>query len=223
MNVYFISGMCVNCKVFDDIKLPAGYEKKYIEWHIPKGDETLDEYVQIIAKSINRNEPFIIIGYSLGGIIMQEINKFLQPEKNILISSIKSKEEIPTLFRFAKLTRIPKNLPKQLYLENKTLSNLFSRLVYNMSKEEVAKYVTYTSSNYMKWATTQITSWVPTIKCKSLYHIHGTCDQIFPFKLVKNTFSIEGGDHLMVIKKAAEINKIISKLLLNSEEYKPCQ
>lgn len=42
--VYFVSGMCNPCSVFDNIVLPEGYEKVYIEWLIPKEDELLEAY-----------------------------------------------------------------------------------------------------------------------------------------------------------------------------------
>ena len=214
MKVYFLSGMCVNCKVFDKITLPAGYEKQYIEWHIPKDDETLEEYTRAMANNIDTNQPFILVGYSLGGIIMQEMNKFLNPEKNILISSMKSIDEIPPLFRIARKTRITKHLPKQLYITNKSISNLFTRLVYNMPIDDIEKCVTYTSPEYMKWASYQITHWEPTIKIDNLYHIHGTKDQVFPYKQIQNAFFIEDGDHLMVMKKAEEITKILNEIIL---------
>jgi hypothetical protein len=92
MKVYFISGMCVNCKVFDSIILPDGYEKHYIEWNIPEGSETIEEYAFKLAERIDQSQPFIIIGYSLGGIVMQEMNKFLRPEKNILIYQKQDRE-----------------------------------------------------------------------------------------------------------------------------------
>ncbi len=216
MNVYFISGMCVNCQVFDGIELPSGFQKKYIEWRMPTGEETLLEYAQIMAEEIDRELPFILVGYSLGGVVMQEINRFLSPVKNILISSIKSKEEIPYLFRVAKASHIPEYIPKELYVTNKSLSSLFIRLVYNMSGEEVLKYVSYTSPAYMKWATCQITNWQPKMECDNLYHIHGTKDQIFPYRLVKDLYvTIEGGDHLMVMKRPADVGQAISRILLS--------
>ena len=214
MKVYFLPGMCVNCKVFDKIELPAGYEKQYIEWHIPKSNETLAEYVQEMAKSIDRNKPFILVGYSLGGVIMQEMNKFLKPEKNILISSMKNADEIPPLFRVAKKTHITQHLPIQLYFVNKTLLNLFTHLVFDMPVEDVEQCVTYTAPEYMKWASYQITHWKPTIKIKNLYHIHGTNDQIFPYKQMQNVYTIEDGDHLMIMKKPEEVNRILREIIL---------
>jgi thioesterase domain-containing protein len=214
MKVYFLSGMCVNCKVFNEIKLPAGYEKHYIEWQIPEENETLDEYTHAMAKEIDISQAFILIGYSLGGIIMQEMNKFLKPEINILISSMKSEEEIPPLFRIARKTRIIKHVPKRLYAVNKSISNLFTHLVYDMPIDHIEECVTYTSPEYMKWTTYQITNWKPTIEINNLYHIHGTKDQVFPYRQIQNVYTIEDGDHLMVMKKAEEVNKIINEIIL---------
>jgi pimeloyl-ACP methyl ester carboxylesterase len=212
MKVYFLSGICVNCKVFDPIILPEGYEKVYIEWLLPK-EETWEEYARKMAEAIDLREPFILIGYSMGGTIAQEMNTFLQPEKTIIISSIKAVEEIPPLFRVVKKTRMNKLLPQQLYKINKKISDLFAHWVFDMNDKEIADYVAYTSPEYMKWTTYQITEWEPKCRCKNLYHIHGTKDQVFPFSPLQNVIPVEGGDHIMIIRKAEEVNRIINRIL----------
>lgn len=214
MKVYFLPGMCVNCRIFDKITLPEGYEKIYIEWIMPE-EETLNEYAHKMAESIDVSEPFILAGYSMGGIIMQEMNRFLKPEKNILISSIKTREEIPPLFRIAKRSHITKNIPQPLYRTNKKVSNLFAHLVFSMNDEEIEECIAYTSAPYMKWTTYQITEWEPQEKCCNLYHIHGTRDQIFPFRQIKDVFEIEDGDHIMILRKSEEVNRIITRILLS--------
>lgn len=93
ITVYFISGMCYNCKVFDKLRLPKGYKKAYIEWFIPSPDESLSEYAHKMAKTIDTSRPFILIGYSFGAVIMQEMTLFLKPEKCVIISSFKSKRK----------------------------------------------------------------------------------------------------------------------------------
>lgn len=57
INVYFISGMCYNCSVFDKIVLPEGYKKKYIEWYVPIPGQSLREYVSVMAKEIDTSSP----------------------------------------------------------------------------------------------------------------------------------------------------------------------
>lgn len=217
-NVYFISGMCYNCSVFDKLKLPKGFKKKYIEWHIPCQDETLEQYSRAMASAIDTTKPFVLVGYSFGAVIMQEMNKFLNPVKCIIISSFKSEEEIPMLFRAVKRTNLAERIPMRIYSSTEFVTNAFNQLVYNMPTSELARYMTYLDPIYVKWAVKQITGWTPSNKCKHLYHIHGTIDQIFPYELIHNAFPVEDGDHLMVIKKADVVSSILSGILLMKEE-----
>ncbi len=82
-----------------------------------------------------------------------------------------------------------------------------------MPIDDIEQCVTYTSPEYMKWASYQITHWEPTIKIENLYHIHGTKDQVFPGKQIQDALFIEDGDHLMVMKKAEEVNRLLSEIL----------
>ncbi|MBK5721261.1 alpha/beta hydrolase [Dysgonomonas sp. Marseille-P4677] len=217
INVYFISGMCYNCSVFDKLNLPHGFKKVYIEWHIPREDESLSEYVHTMASAIDTSAPFVLVGYSFGAVIIQEMNRFLSPLKTIIISSFKNENEIPSLFRAAKKTNLVERVPRRVYSSTEFITNAFNRLVYNMSTEELADLMVYTDPVYIKWAIKQITEWIPGGNIKHLYHIHGTVDQIFPYENIRNAFSVEGGDHLMVIKKANVVSSILDGILLMQE------
>ncbi|NDV94835.1 alpha/beta hydrolase [Dysgonomonas sp. 521] len=217
VNVYFISGMCYNCSVFDKIKLPEGYNKQYIEWHIPRHDESLAEYARTMEKSIDTTKPFMLAGYSFGGVIAQEISCFLSPLKVILISTFKSDGEIPMLFKAAKSTNAADRIPARVYASTELITDLFNRFVYHTPTSEQAEVMTFIDPVYVKWAIEQIINWVPRSKCKYLHHIHGTEDQIFPYELIKNAFPVEGGDHLMVLKKADIISIILGGILLMKE------
>ncbi len=220
VNVYFISGMCYNCSVFDKLKLPKGFKKKYIEWHIPRSDESLDEYARVMARKIDTSHPFVLVGYSFGAVIMQEMDRFLKPLKSIIISSFKREDEIPNLFRAVKRTNLVERVPMRVYSSTEFITNAFNRFVYNMPTSELAQVMTYTDPAYIKWAVKQITEWIPEGSHKNLYHIHGTLDQIFPYEHIKNAFPVEDGDHLMVLKKADVVSSILSGILLMKEEDK---
>lgn len=214
VKVYFIPGMCNSCTVFDDLVLPVGYEKIYLEWYIPDENETLNEYARNMAKDIDVSRPFILVGYSLGAVVMQEMNTFLSPLKNIVISSMKSAEEIPSLFRFAEKVNFVKLVPKSVFGATKFITNIFTRFIYTMPTETVAKCMVITDPQYVRWAVYNITNWHPTIECPRIYHIHGTKDQIFPVKQIKNAYIIENGDHLMIMEYADNVSRYIRKILL---------
>lgn len=218
INVYFISGMCYNCKVFDKLHLPKGYRKVYIEWYIPRPDESLSEYARVMANAIDTSCPFILIGYSFGAVIMQEMTLFLKPEKCVIISSFKSKKEIPVLFQAVRKVNLMEYMPKRFFTSTDFITNAFNHFVYNASNSDLAEYMTVTDPIYIRWALEQITDWVPDNKSEHLYHIHGTADQIFPYDRIEDVFPVEGGDHLMVVKKADIVSSILDIILLKKEE-----
>ena len=218
VNVYFISGMCYNCSVFDKLKLPKGFRKKYIEWHIPRPDESLEEYTRVMMNKIDISRPFILVGYSFGAVIIQEMNRFLKPVKSIIISSFKSEDEIPTLFRAVKRANLVERMPMRIYSSTDFITNAFNRFIYNVPTSELSQIMTCTEPAYIKWAVKQITEWTPGGSHKHLYHIHGTLDQVFPYEQIKNVFPVEDGDHLMVLKKADIVSSILSGILLVNEE-----
>lgn len=212
--VYFVSGMCNPCSVFDNIILPEGYEKVYIEWLIPKEEELLEAYTIRMSEKIDKSEPFILIGYSFGGIIVQLMNAFLDPTKTIIISSMKSEKEIPQLFKFAKASHFFEYVPKSVYGSTNFVTDIFTRYLYELPTEEVRQLMTITDPVYVRWSIEQITHWTPKIKCENLYHIHGTKDQIFPFRQIDNVYGVINGDHLMVIHRAEEISALIDHIIL---------
>lgn len=218
VNVYFISGMCYNCSVFDKLELPDGFNKKYIEWLIPQPDETLDKYCRRMAVSIDTSKPFILIGYSFGGVIVQEMNRFLNPLKSILISSFKGGVETPMSFRAIRRGNIVERIPESLYNSTEFVTNVFNQLIYHIPTADLSKYMTVTDPAYIRWAAKHITEWLPATDVKHLYHLHGTLDQIFPYEIIRDAFAVEGGDHLMILKKSELISSILRSILLIKEK-----
>lgn len=216
INVYFISGMCYNCKVFDKLVLPEGYRKVYLEWHVPDIDDSLFDYSRKMSENIDTRHPFVLVGYSFGAVIMQEMMKYLSPLESIIISSFKSETEIPTIFRVAKNTQILRRTPLMVY-STEFITKAFNKVIYDLPSSELAVYMTVTDPVYIKWAAIQITEWIPDNVFPVLYHIHGTDDQIFPYEKIGNSHTIIGGDHLMVVKKADEVSKVIGFILLKKK------
>lgn len=214
LRVYFISGMCNSCEVFNGLILPKGFEKTYIEWLMPEENESLNSYTHRMAMHINTSQPFILVGYSFGAIIMHEMNRFLTPEKNIVISSMKSAEEIPNLFKLANRIHFVRLIPKSVFGATKFITTVFSQTLFNMPAERVSELMTYTNPIYIRWAVDQITKWKPQNEHFNTYHIHGTKDQIFPYKQIKNPYTIEDGDHLMVMTHADRISQYLQEILL---------
>jgi pimeloyl-ACP methyl ester carboxylesterase len=213
-NVYFISGMCYNCSVFDNLRLPKGFRKVYLEWTIPDPDEPLSHYARQMARAIDPQKPFVLVGYSFGAVIMQEMSLFLKPQKSVVISSFKDKSEIPGLFRFVQKTHLAEWVPDEFFEQTEFITEAFNRTLFHATNAEMAQYMTVTDPVYVQWAVAQITGWVPENNSDRLYHIHGTEDQIFPYKQLTNVIPIPEGDHLMVVKMADQVSAVLDSILL---------
>lgn len=217
INVYFVSGMCYNCKVFDEINLPAGYNKIYIEWLIPTEDETLTDYTARMAEAIDKHQPFILVGYSFGGTIVQEMNKLMSPQKSIIISSFKGEDEKPRLFKFAESTSFIERIPNRLFLSSDFFARLFNRYVCDLPLPEIEEYMTVVDPAYVKWAMLQIIKWKPTNVCPRLYHIHGTADPVFPYENLQNAYPVNRGDHLMILRRHEDVNSLLNTIIQINE------
>lgn len=213
LNVYFISGMCYNCSCFDNIILPSRCNKIYVEWLIPEANETLDAYTKRMASALDTRKPFILVGYSLGGMLVQEMCGFLSPLHTIIISSIKQENEIPSIFHMARKVDFANRLPMRLYKSPNLIINIFNKYFLNCSTKVVDRYLTVNHPTYIKWALKTVYSWIPQVKVNNLTHIHGTRDQVFPFELIDECISIKGGDHLMIVKRTKQINDIINRVI----------
>lgn len=219
-NVYFISGMGASCRVFDALTLPDKYQKIYLEWRLPEKDETLDNYAKSYAEQINQNESFVLVGYSFGGVLVQEMNKYLSPEKTILIASIKDEKQRPNYFSFFKKIRIYKGI-KPWFFNEKATSWFFQKFIYKTKEVlNIKDYLPQLNATYMRWAAKEILAWKPTSTINNLYQIHGTKDLTFPFKRIKKyigideqkLYIIQNVGHLLVLEKPKEVSKILSDI-----------
>jgi hypothetical protein len=66
---------------------------------------------------------------------------------------------------------------------------------------------------FIRWALHAIISWENKQVPERLFHIHGKRDGILPISFAKPTHLIKGGGHLMILNRAAEINRILGSIL----------
>jgi pimeloyl-ACP methyl ester carboxylesterase len=210
-HIYLFSGLGADKRAFQALDL-SGYSPTFIEWTLPDKNDTLETYAKKLLYQITTEKP-ILIGVSFGGIMAVEVAKQIETEKIILISSAKSKKEIPLYFRLAGLLRIHRLVPSTvLNKSNPVINWLFS----TSSESEnllLASILKDTHPKFLIWAIGKLSSWTNTTKLHNLKHIHGTKDRMLPYSLVRADYIIKGGGHFMILNKAGEITKMIRALL----------
>ena len=152
-----------------------------------------------------------MIGVSFGGIIAIEMAKQIEMSKLILISSVKTKADIPFRYRLAGNLWMNKLIPAPLYRKaNFVVYWLFG--VKKKKEKELLKAIMDDADNdFVDWATNEIVTWENEKQVPNVVTIHGTADRIFPFREADH--KVEHGGHLMVVSKADEVSRILRSIL----------
>lgn len=215
IHVYFMPGMAANPSIFEFIKLPKNKFKIHLlEWVIPEPKETLAEYAKRMCSHIEHDQ-VVLLGVSFGGVLVQEMSKFLNLRKLIIVSSVKSKYELPKRMKLAKATKAYKLLPTQ-FVGN---FDSFAKYAFGETiKKRVKLYKKYLSVNdkqYLDWAIHNMVCWEQEVAIPNIIHIHGDKDPVFPIKYISNCMIVKGGTHVMIINKYKWFNKHLPKLILS--------
>lgn len=210
MKIYEISGMGANEKVFKNLRLNPDFELINIPWLHPEKNESLAHYAQRMAEKINLNEDFLLMGLSFGGIISKEMNEFLHPKLNILISTIKNRSEMPDYMKLSSRTGVHKIVPTGFLTSDSWLSYSVFRSLYNAKLPDLKEIFEFRDHYYLKWAMDSIVNWQNHSELKNFVHFHGNKDLIFPSSKIQNAEIIQGGTHIMVMRRAKKLSELIN-------------
>jgi pimeloyl-ACP methyl ester carboxylesterase len=212
-HVYCISGFGADERVFAKLTFP-GYETHFINWLIPEKNESIVAYAKRLTGQIHHEKP-ILTGLSFGGIMCIEISKLILVEKIILISSIKTFDEMPLQMRFAGKLKLHKIFPMRSFKLIEPIENYNLGIETSEEKNLVHQYRKNINQQYTDWAINTILNWDNTFIPQNLFHIHGDKDRIFPVKNLKPDYVVKTGGHFMIMNRYEMVNKHINSILLN--------
>lgn len=210
-HIYILSGLGTDERVFVNIDL-SEFNPTFIRWIDPVPGETIESYASRIKEQIKDPNP-ILIGLSFGGMMAVEVSKQIKTKNVILISSAKTKNEIPFYYRLAGKTNIHKLIPFKFLKRSNSIMNWFFG---TGSKEErkLLRQITHdTKPEYTRWAIDKIVKWSNTHVPANIYHIHGTRDKLLPLKQNQYNRAIPEGGHLMILNKAGELTPILKEII----------
>ena len=212
--IYLIPGLGADGRMYQS-QIRLFSNATILEHLVPLTGESISEYAQRLAIKVNASKPFILIGTSLGGIIAQEMCRYITPEKVILISSVKESAELPPFIRAMKTLRLHRLLSgerlialsrsrfKHLLVKR---SNTVSRLIMEMHQTANPRFI--------EWAINEVVSWQgEAVKHIPITHIHGTRDILFPIRYIRKPEIIVGGTHVMGLTQPSDVNAAILKAL----------
>lgn len=215
--VYFMPGLAASATIFERIALPEDvFEMHLLEWEIPLANESLAEYAQRITKKIKHENP-VLIGVSFGGILVQEMAKYIEAKKVIIISSVKSNLEFPRRFKIAKATKAYKLIPMSLILNLENLAKFSFGEKINHRLKLYEKFLSVRDIGYLEWAVEKVILWDRTIADNEVVHIHGDMDDVFPIKYITDCIVVKGGTHVMILNKYKWLNANLPAIILEDK------
>ncbi|MBD0776634.1 alpha/beta hydrolase [Maribacter sp. ANRC-HE7] len=213
IQVYFMPGMAANSTIFENIRLPeTEFETHRLDWFVPEKDMSLVAYAQKMVKNIKHDHP-VLIGVSFGGMLVQEMAKLIDTKKVILVSSVKSTEELPKRMLFAKYTKVHKLLPTGLVNNVELLAKYAFGEAVHKRLELYEKYLSIRDKQYIDWSIDQIVNWKQLRYPKNLVHIHGDKDTVFPIAHIKDCIPVKNGTHTMIIHRARWFNEHLPTII----------
>lgn len=210
--VYILSGLGADERVFKKLDL-LPLEPVYLKWIPPYKNESIESYASRLLSQITDKKP-VLIGLSFGGMMAIEIAKQIETEKIILLSSAKTKYEIPWYYRFIGFLNIQRVFPIRYFKKVKFLTNWLFGITTHEEKILLKTIIEETDHDYLIWSIEKIIKWQNRFVPENIIHIHGTSDRVLPIRYVKCDYKIKGGGHFMTLNMPGDISDIIKKYLL---------
>jgi pimeloyl-ACP methyl ester carboxylesterase len=208
-DLFLLSGLGADKRVFDFLDF-GNHNVHHISWINPLKNETLKEYATRLSQQITSTHP-VLIGVSFGGMVAMEIGKIIKTEKIILISSTRTKKDIPLTFKLTGKLRLHRTIPPSFMKTTNAITCWLFGAQTKIEKELLSAVLRDTDDQFLTWAIDKIVGWDNVDLLPNVTQIHGTRDKIMPLKEAR--FVIEGGEHLMIVNRADEVSQAIREAL----------
>ncbi len=210
--VYFISGLGADKRAFQFLDL-SFCNPVFVDWIQPLPREHVSGYAVRIKEQITDKEP-VIVGLSFGGIVGAEIARQFPVKKLILVSSAKTEKEIPFYLKWLRYFPLHKVTSMSFLRKANHIIYRFMG-IEKRSDKIIFEEMLYNSDDcFIRWGINQIAHWRNNHVLLNAVHIHGSADILLPHRYVHADYSVEGGEHLMVLTKGPIISELLKRIIL---------
>ncbi len=219
--LYLIPGFLTNKTIYKDFLEDERFDCEVLEFILTESaEETIENYAGRLAKKINTDQSFSILGTSFGGILAVEIAKQIEPNSIVFISSVKNRKEMNPLMKWEKssslLDFIPSKIVKRTIEAGYTIGSKIVPDLREIDSEEINEMVHSIDGRLEKWIIKKINTWHGENPSRNFLHLHGDKDHIFPIRNIDQCEVIQGGNHNMILTKSGEIRNRVHEFLTQS-------
>lgn len=211
-----ISDIGADHSAFSRLQYSSEFSVIHAHWlELEDRDETFHSYCQRMAQTYHINKDDILIGFSFGGLIAQELAKTIGHKHVVLISSFRNKNDLQPLMSFGLKWKLNRLLPsfRVPYISNFTAHFLNSK--QKEGRKVIDEMLRKSDFSLLNWCIKQIGQ----IDLSETFSSNYLCFTGQKDKLVKdwnssNHISVANGEHFMVFDQADIINEHLNKYLL---------
>ena len=209
---YLIPGQGADGRLFANLKI-EGYRTEVLELPVPEKRERMPQYAARIAEGIDTTGEFALVGVSLGGMVAVEIAKIASPVAVVVISSAKTRSELPPRYRILKWLPLHRIFGGRFYKATGQVARPIFEPDSREDDEVFAEMLRDKDPRFMRRSIDCIVTWENGTVPPGVVHIHGDRDHTIPARNVRDAIIVEGGSHVMVFTRGAEISALVNRCL----------
>ena len=209
MKAYCISGIGANEMVFHHLDL--NFEYTPIKWVPTDVSEQLTDYARKLCEQVDTSEKFVLIGVSYGGMLATEMNKYIQPEKTFLVSSIARREELPWILRVLGNLRLIYLTPWFLFGLPPFIVEWYFGVNTPNAKRMLREIMAGIDKKFTRLSVKKILEWINTEIAPNTIRIHGDKDRLLPVPLGLEYIELKNAGHFMIANRSDEVSEILNR------------
>lgn len=179
----------------------------------------MQDYARQLTEQITPTNDIILIGVSIGGMLASEISELIECKRVIVISSAKTRLELPRKYRIFKNFQLQKLIPPSFLKRSAKIAQPILEPDSNKEKELFDEMLDGKDPLFLKRTIDMIVKWDRLTPIDNIIHIHGDADNTIPLKHVKADYIIKGGSHMMALTKGREVSDLINEILREPTQH----
>jgi len=207
-NIYCISGLGADHRLFSQLQIPGCrfVAVPWVPWH---EEDHMTSYAKRMFQTIPEENP-IVLGLSFGGMLTTEIAKAFTVRKAIIVSSAKTRNEAGYKNSFINWLNRSQLVPANLF-NYPFRFELFSLGAETQKERSLLRNVIRDGNPaFVKSCVNALLTWENDTIPAGIVHIHGTKDRVLYPGNVHPDHWVQGGSHIMIYNRAAEVSGLIA-------------